>query len=86
MHSSTYAGATVGIPLDGDMLLLYYRRDLFERFRLALPETWDDMLALATHMNGTDVDGDGDPELLGACFDVACKARQSFCYAGSGSP
>jgi multiple sugar transport system substrate-binding protein len=57
--------------LDGDMLLLYYRRDLFQRYGLAVPQTWDDMLALVKRMNGTDADGDGQPELYGACFDLA---------------
>jgi ABC-type glycerol-3-phosphate transport system substrate-binding protein len=60
----------VGLPLDGDMYNLYYRKDLFARYSLTVPQTWDDMLALARLMNGTDTDGDGKPDLWGACADV----------------
>jgi ABC-type glycerol-3-phosphate transport system substrate-binding protein len=67
--SAVYDHQTVGIPLDGDILLLYYRRDLFAKHGLTVPQTWDDMLELASRMNGTDTNGDGQPDLLGACVD-----------------
>ncbi|EFJ44288.1 hypothetical protein VOLCADRAFT_95425 [Volvox carteri f. nagariensis] len=46
----------IGIPLDGDLLLLYY-------------STWGDLVTLARNMNGTDTDGDGHGDLYGICFD-----------------
>jgi ABC-type glycerol-3-phosphate transport system substrate-binding protein len=71
--SAVFARKTLGIPLDGDVLLLYYRRDLFARYALTVPQTWDDMLGVARRMNGTDTDADGKPDLLGACFDFGCE-------------
>jgi len=35
-----YAGKTYGIPIDGDVFLCYYRKDIFEEYGLALPKTW----------------------------------------------
>ncbi|EFJ47381.1 hypothetical protein VOLCADRAFT_92015 [Volvox carteri f. nagariensis] len=76
--SAIYDGKVVAIPLDGDLMLMYYRRDLFLRYNLSVPVTWDDFVQLAEQMNGTDVDGDGVPDLYGACFDIhytICKAN-----------
>jgi ABC-type glycerol-3-phosphate transport system substrate-binding protein len=77
--SAVLNGQTIGIPLDGDTLLLYYRKDLFHRYSIAVPQTWDDMLAVAKYMNGTDTNGDGKPDMLGACFDIRPgKCSQGF--------
>jgi multiple sugar transport system substrate-binding protein len=61
--------------------LLYYRLDLFQKYKLAVPQTWDDMLALAAAMNGTDTNGDGQPDLLGACFDIQQGGDCTVSYA-----
>jgi hypothetical protein len=52
-----------------------HRRDLFQRYGLDVPQTWDDYVAIATAMNGTDTDGDGVPDLWGTCLDMMplCK-------------
>jgi hypothetical protein len=68
--SAVVNGRTIGVPLDGDTLLLYYRKDLFQKHKLRVPQTWDDMLAISRQMNSTDTNGDGQPDLFGACFDV----------------
>jgi multiple sugar transport system substrate-binding protein len=38
-------------PLDGDLLSLYYRKDVLDAFGLQVPRTWDEynMVAQATH-------------------------------------
>lgn len=54
------------------------RRDLFDRYKLSVPVTWEDYVQLAERMNGTDVDGDGKADLYGTCFDIhpdICKAN-----------
>ncbi|GLI71278.1 hypothetical protein VaNZ11_016406 [Volvox africanus] len=76
--SAIYDGKVVAIPLDGDLMLMYYRRDLFLRYNLSVPVTWDEFVQLAEQMNGTDTDGDGVGDLYGACLDIhpsICKAN-----------
>lgn len=34
-------------------------RDIFQKHNLSVPNTWEDLAALAKKMNGTDLDGDG---------------------------
>ncbi|KXZ51492.1 hypothetical protein GPECTOR_12g455 [Gonium pectorale] len=76
--SAIYDGKVVSIPLDGDLMLMYYRRDLFDAHNLTVPATWEDFVSLAQRMNGTDTDGDGYGDLYGVCFDngpPVCKAN-----------
>jgi multiple sugar transport system substrate-binding protein len=40
-------GRRYGIPFDGDMHLLFYNKLLFNKYHLAVPETWDDYLSAA---------------------------------------
>ncbi len=35
----------------------YYRADLFQRFNLTVPQTWDELLSIGLAMNGTDLNG-----------------------------
>ena len=56
------------------------RRDLFDRYGLRVPATWDEFVDLAQRMNGTDTDGDGHGDLWGVCFDngtPVCKVGAS---------
>lgn len=36
-----------GVPTNGNVLVLYYRKDLYEKAGLKVPQTWDDVLANA---------------------------------------
>ncbi len=47
------------------------RRDLFDRYNLSVPATYDEFVDLAVRMNGTDTDGDMVGDLYGVCFDIA---------------
>jgi multiple sugar transport system substrate-binding protein len=72
------------VPLDGDVIMMYYRKDAFEnpkakeRFKsetgkdLTVPETWEDYLAAARFFTGWDWAGNGKP-----CYGVleAQKAK-----------
>ncbi len=51
------------------------RQDLFARYNLSVPRTWDEFLLIAKRMNGTDTDGDGTPDLFGTCVDVATDCK-----------
>ena len=57
------------------------RRDLFARYNLSVPATFDEFVDLALRMNGTDTDGDQIGDLYGACFDIA---PPSACLGGPG--
>ncbi|MGI9332470.1 MAG: ABC transporter substrate-binding protein, partial [Gammaproteobacteria bacterium] len=43
-HSYDPNGTFVGIPINGNVQVLYYRRDLYEEKGLKPPETWDDLI------------------------------------------
>ena len=67
-------------------LLLYYRRDVFEQGLpqqglpggTLIPQTWDELLALAQRLNGTvDLNGDGKKDYA-LCLDSV----QSQCGGG----
>ena len=40
-------GEFIGIPVNGNVQVLYYRRDLYEEKGLTPPKTWDDLIANA---------------------------------------
>ncbi|GFH27984.1 guanylate cyclase domain-containing protein, partial [Haematococcus lacustris] len=123
--SGVYNKRIIGLPMDGDNFLLYYRQaqrvaacspaalceppchraspatthgvrrpcdtqcfsssrllDLFQRYQLDVPQTWSDLLDMARLMNGTDTDGDGRPDLFGACLDMMPQCKISFHVAG----
>lgn len=57
-------GKFIAIPSDGDMYLLYYRSDWFEKAGLdpnKPPETYDQMFQWAKLFHGKDMNGDGKP-------------------------
>ncbi|KAG1668808.1 hypothetical protein FOA52_004902 [Chlamydomonas sp. UWO 241] len=57
--SSTYGGATIGVPISGKPLSLSYRRDVFTAANLSVPNTWEDMVLAAQILNSTDFNADG---------------------------
>ncbi|MFQ5700524.1 MAG: ABC transporter substrate-binding protein [Acidobacteriota bacterium] len=44
MAACTVAGRVVAVPFDVDVGLLYYRRDLLEKYNLSPPATWAELL------------------------------------------
>lgn len=47
-HSFDPNGTFVGIPVNGNVQVLYYRRDLYEEKGLEPPKTWDDLIKNAS--------------------------------------
>ncbi len=74
--SASYQGRIFTIPLDGDFQMVYYRTDLLDAAGLEPPETWDDYLAIAEALHGTDMNGDGTPD-FGSCIS---KKRNAQAY------
>ncbi len=73
--SSSFGGKTYLVPLDGDFHMLYYRTDVFEKYNLKPPTTWDEYLADAKALNGKDF-GDGTKG-FGSCI---AKKRNAQSY------
>ena len=61
------------LPLDGDMHMVYYRKDVFQANGLAAPKTWDDYLAAAKALQGKDLNGDGEADY--GDLNLRCHAR-----------
>ena len=53
---ATWQGKRYGLFDDGDVLILYYRKDIFDDLGLAVPATWDEFVATAETINA-EVDG-----------------------------
>lgn len=47
LKSTTFEGKVYGVPQDVAPLMLFYRADLFEKYGLAVPTTWDEYAAAA---------------------------------------
>ena len=48
---ATWQGQRYGLFDDGDVLILYYRKDIFDDLGLAVPATWDEFVATAETIN-----------------------------------
>ncbi len=59
--ANSYRGAIFGVPLFIDAGLLYYRKDLLEKYRLAPPRTWVELVQAAK----TILARENDPQLAG---------------------
>ena len=54
----------VAFPYIADVMLLYYRADLFDEYKLKPPNTWDEYLEVAKKLT-IDRDGDGKIDIYG---------------------
>ncbi len=55
--SALFNGSIIGLPVSGHLPQMYYRRDVLARAGLAPPDTWQELLAAARLLNGTDMNG-----------------------------
>lgn len=79
--SATFEGSAYTIPLDGDFHMVYYRSDVLAEAGLAPPRTWDEYLAVAGAVHGTDMNGDGEAD-YGSCISKA-RGQQSYWWITS---
>ncbi len=87
---SIWKGKTYGIPEDGDVHTLYYRKDALENpmyqaqfkakygYDLRPPLTWQEYLDIAEFFNGWDWDGDGKIEY--GCSEMARRGEVYFWF------
>ena len=77
---ASWNGVTYGVPLLGEGRVLVYRRDVFEKAKRAVPETWEDYVATAEllaksgqpslpALPARPVDLETEFHLIAACYD-----------------
>ncbi|SEG77308.1 carbohydrate ABC transporter substrate-binding protein, CUT1 family [Actinacidiphila yanglinensis] len=54
LSSAEFQGKVYGVPQDFAPLMLFYRADLFKKYGLAVPRTWDQYAAEARALRGKD--------------------------------
>ena len=66
LAGNCYQGHLYGIPVCGDVTVLWYRRDWFENEGLSPPSTWEDLVAIGQHFQKPAVQQrlGGDPQPL----------------------
>lgn len=87
--NNTVDGKLVGFPFFGDFGMLYYRKDLLQKYSVAVPKTWDELDAAAKKI----VDGEkgSNPNLQGFVFQgnayegLTCNALEWIASSGGGS-
>jgi len=61
---SQFKGETIMVPLEGDVLSLYYRSDILDHFELSVPKTWGQYTEVAEAIHGESYNG---TTLVGSC-------------------
>lgn len=51
---TTLAGKNWAVPLDADAQVFFYRKDLFAKYRIAVPTTWDQFRTAAQQLKAAD--------------------------------
>ena len=88
--NNTIDGKLLGMPWFTDAGLLYYRKDLLEKYGLKPPGTWEDMAAVAKKVQDAER-GAGKPDFQGLVFQgkayeaLTCNALEwIYSYGGGG--
>lgn len=93
----TYDGLKYVVPYDADGQTLYYRRDVLtdpanmQAFKdatgadLAVPTTWDELIAIAEFFNGKDLNGDGQPD-NGVSMHIKVGGQGMFHFMSLSAP
>jgi multiple sugar transport system substrate-binding protein len=72
-------GQVYGFPFQGGAVMLFYRKDLFEKYQVAVPKTLDDYLAAARKLTaGLRKDGITDTYAIGVRAKHANVGTQDF--------
>ncbi|GIL52673.1 hypothetical protein Vafri_8489 [Volvox africanus] len=68
--SATHATRVYGVPLGGAGVFTYYRQDLFQRYNLTIPTTWQELLSMAEAWTANPPN---------ASISPFCMSRRSYC-------
>jgi multiple sugar transport system substrate-binding protein len=79
-RQSTYDHRILTIPLDNDVLLLYYRRDLFQQHNITVPRTWDEYQTVAAYFHNQPWGGrnNANQPLVGSCVSRLPDCANTF--------
>lgn len=67
LSAGKWKGVQTAIPDSPYIQILYYRKDLFEKYGLQVPRTWDELYNVGKKLT-MDTDGDGKIDLWGFAF------------------
>ncbi|BCB89578.1 ABC transporter substrate-binding protein [Phytohabitans suffuscus] len=89
-----YEGRRYGLPYDGDLHILFYNKEIFDRHGLRPPATWDEYDAAAKKITqegggayyGAIVQGQQVPMILGCSFINRLAGYGGTLVDGSGAP
>lgn len=89
IENNTVNGQLVGFPFFGDFGMLFYRKDLLQKYSVTVPKTWDELEAAAKKV----VDGEkgSNPNLQGFVFQgnayegLTCNALEWLASSGGGT-
>lgn len=72
-------GKTYGMPFQGGVVMLFYRKDLFDKYQVAVPKTLDELLGAARKVTvGLRKDGNTETYALGVRAKEANVGAQDF--------
>lgn len=55
LNNATYDGKTYAIPFRSSIMYFVYNKEVFDKYKLEVPKTWDEFLAICDKLKGTDV-------------------------------
>ncbi|NCC63283.1 MAG: ABC transporter substrate-binding protein [Spirochaetia bacterium] len=67
LNANRYRGNLYGLPFFTDTGMLYYRKDLLEKYGFTYPKTWEELVT----QSRTIIDGERNPNLSGLVFQAA---------------
>ncbi|MEU9343431.1 sugar ABC transporter substrate-binding protein [Streptomyces sp. NPDC048278] len=80
LGQTTFEGRTYSVPLDIEPMVMHYRKDLFDRFGLDVPTTWDEYAELARAVRRTGGDRrittfptDGMTQMAAWCWQAGAQ-------------
>ncbi|TIR02497.1 MAG: ABC transporter substrate-binding protein [Mesorhizobium sp.] len=83
-------GKLLAMPMEADAPLLYYRKDLLEKYGKVPPKTWDELTAIAREIQDKERAA-GNPDMWGYLFqgkgteELTCNALEWIKSSGGGS-
>jgi multiple sugar transport system substrate-binding protein len=78
-------GKTIGLTIDGDFQMAYYRKDVLDAAGLQPPKTWDEYIEVAKAIHGKDMNGDGEGD-YGSCIFKKRNAQSYFAIQTVAAP